>query len=152
MQREEHSLTGGGGIRIVYDAWTPQNQPLGVEGVVVLSHGMGEHAGRYHHVAARLVGLGLAVAAPDHRGHGRSGGKRLYLRRIDEFTADLHLLRLEVAARHPGVPFLLGHSMGGKIALDYALDHQDVAAPRWRSPGPRCCPATTSAPAMKSRR
>jgi alpha-beta hydrolase superfamily lysophospholipase len=121
MQREEHSLTGGGGVRIVYDAWTP----AGVEGVVVLSHGMGEHARRYDHVVARLGELGLAVYAPDHRGHGRSGGKRMYVRSIDEYTADLHLLFGEVATRHPGqVPFLLGHSMGAMIALAYALEHQ----------------------------
>jgi len=121
MQREEHSLTGGGGVRIVYDAWTPPS----VEGVVVLSHGMGEHARRYDHVVARLGELGLAVYAPDHRGHGRSGGKRLYVRGIDEYTADLHLLVGEIATRHPGqVPFLLGHSMGAMIALAYALEHQ----------------------------
>ena len=79
MQREEHSLTGDGGVSIVYDAWTPAS----VEGVVVLSHGMGEHARRYDHVVARLGELGLAVYAPDHRGHGRSGGKRMYVRSIE---------------------------------------------------------------------
>lgn len=121
MQRAEHSLTGGGGARIVYDAWTPAS----VDGVVVLSHGMGEHARRYDHVVARLGELGLAVYVPDHRGHGRSGGRRMYVRSIDEYTADLHLLFGEVAARHPGhVPFLIGHSMGAMIALAYALEHQ----------------------------
>ena len=88
---------------------------------------MAEHAGRYHHVAERLVGLGLRVAIPDHHGHGRSGGKRLRARDLSEFTADLETLRtLELVAGKP--TYLLGHSMGGEIALDYALDHQDVLA------------------------
>ena len=87
---------------------------------------MAEHAGRYHHVADVLVGLGLRVAIPDHRGHGRSGGKRLLVRDLSEFTADLETLRrLELVDGRP--TYLLGHSMGGEIALDYALDHQDVA-------------------------
>ena len=92
-----------------------------------MAHGVAEHAGRYPHVAERLVGLGLRVAVPDHRGHGRSGGKRLLARDLSEFTADLETLRrLEVVDGRP--TYLLGHSMGGEIALDYALDHQDLLA------------------------
>ncbi|WP_433604445.1 alpha/beta hydrolase [Dactylosporangium sp. CA-139114] len=122
MQREELALTGGGGVRIVYDAWQPE---AGATGVVVLAHGMGEHARRYDHVVERLGDLGLAVYAPDHRGHGRSEGKRLLARSISEYTRDLHVLFNEVRGRHPGqVPFLIGHSMGAMIALAYALDHQ----------------------------
>ncbi|WP_433089593.1 alpha/beta hydrolase [Dactylosporangium sp. CA-052675] len=122
MQREELALTGGGGVRIVYDAWLPE---AAATGVVVLAHGMGEHARRYDHVVERLGDIGLAVYAPDHRGHGRSEGKRLLARSISEYTRDLHVLFGEVRGRHPGqVPFLIGHSMGAMIALAYALDHQ----------------------------
>ncbi|MEE2032803.1 alpha/beta hydrolase [Rhodococcus chondri] len=123
MQHTEASFTGGNDTRIVYDVWSPDGATTGV---LVLSHGLGEHARRYDHVAERLTALGLVVYAPDHRGHGRSGGKRLRAREISEFTDDLDKLFDIAVDAHPQQPtFLLGHSMGGAIALAYALDHQD---------------------------
>ncbi|MEE2058626.1 alpha/beta hydrolase [Rhodococcus artemisiae] len=124
MQRTESSFTGGNSTRIVYDVWSPDNGE--VTGVVVLAHGLGEHARRYDHVAERLGSLGLVVFALDHHGHGRSGGKRLHAREMSEFTDDLDRLFDIATQAYPGLPvFLLGHSMGGAIALAYALDHQD---------------------------
>ena len=118
----EATFTGNHGTRIVYDVWTPDSDPVAV---VVLSHGFGEHARRYDHVVARLLDLGLAVYAPDHRGHGRSGGKRVELKQWSDYTDDLHRVFDIARTAHPGLPvYLLGHSMGGAIALDYALDHQ----------------------------
>lgn len=111
------------GTRIVYDVWRPDGAPTGI---LLLAHGLGEHARRYDHVVERLVGLGLVVYAPDHRGHGRSGGKRIELRDWSEFLEDLHRLSAIAAAENPGLRrFLLGHSMGGAIALSYALDHPE---------------------------
>lgn len=123
MQHTESSFTGGNGTRIVYDVWSPEDAPVAI---LVLAHGLGEHARRYDHVAERLTDLGIVVYAPDHRGHGRSGGKRLHARTMAEFTDDLDTLFDIATSSHPGLPaFLLGHSMGGAIALAYALDHQD---------------------------
>lgn len=122
MQHTESSFLGGYGTRIVYDLWSPGETPAGV---LILSHGLGEHARRYDHVAEHLTGLGLVVYALDHRGHGRSGGKRMHARAMREFTDDLDTLVDLATAEHPGLPvILLGHSMGGAIALAYALDHQ----------------------------
>ncbi|NLU84619.1 alpha/beta hydrolase [Rhodococcus sp. HNM0569] len=123
MDRREAAFTAADGTRIVYDMWTP---PGDVHGVLVLCHGVGEHARRYDHVAARLGELGLVVYAPDHRGHGRSGGKRVLLREWSDYLDDLDALFAVAKREHPDAPlFLLGHSMGGAIALTYALDHQD---------------------------
>lgn len=142
MQRTESSFSGGNCTRIVYDVWSPDNGE--VTGVLVLAHGLGEHARRYDHVAERLGSLGLVVFALDHHGHGRSGGKRLHAREMSEFTDDLDRLFDIATQAYPGLPvFLLGHSMGGAIALAYALDHQDRLTrshcpdPQWWSPPER---------------
>jgi alpha-beta hydrolase superfamily lysophospholipase len=125
--RKERSFDGVGGVRIVYDVWTPETEP---RGVVVLAHGLGEHARRYDHVAQRFGESGLITYALDHRGHGRSGGKRVYLRDISEYTNDFHTLVGIAAGEHPGLKLIvLGHSMGGAIVFAYGVEHPgDYAA------------------------
>jgi acylglycerol lipase len=124
VQRREESFVGQGNTTIRYDVWDTADPP---RGLLVISHGLGEHGRRYDHVAQRLAALGLRVAVPDHRGHGRSGGPRAGLRRFADYTDDLDaLFGLEQVEGAPR--FLLGHSMGGTIALDYALDHQQSLA------------------------
>jgi lysophospholipase len=119
--RTEAALTGNRDTRIVYDVWNPTGETLGT---LLISHGLGEHGRRYDHVAQRLCAVGLVVAVPDHRGHGRSDGPRAGLKRFSDFTDDLQ--RVFDAVAVPGRPaFLLGHSMGGTIALAYALEHAD---------------------------
>ena len=123
MERVEGSLTGPTGTTLFHQGWLPEGDPVAV---VMLCHGLGEHSGRYGNVVEALVPAGYAVHGLDHQGHGRSGGPRAHVRRYGDFLADLDVFRSHVAARHPGVPlFLLGHSMGGNIALGYALEHQD---------------------------
>jgi alpha-beta hydrolase superfamily lysophospholipase len=121
--RTERSFDGVGGVRIVYDVWTPDITP---RGVVVVSHGYAEHARRYDHVAERFGESGLVTYALDHRGHGRSGGKRVYLRDLSEYTDDFHTL-VGIAARgHPELKrVVLGHSMGGGIVFAYGVEHPD---------------------------
>ncbi len=121
--RSERSFDGVGGVRIVYDVWTPDAAP---RGVVVLSHGFGEHARRYDHVAQRFGESGLITYALDHRGHGRSGGKRVYLRDLSEYTDDFHTLVGIAAKDHPDLKrVVLGHSMGGGIVFAYGVEHPD---------------------------
>jgi alpha-beta hydrolase superfamily lysophospholipase len=119
--RTERTFLGAGGVRIVYDVWTPDTPP---RGVLVLAHGYGEHARRYDHVAQRFGAAGLVTYALDHRGHGRSGGKRVRVRHMSEYVADLRNLVAIATAEHPGVKrILLGHSMGGGIALAYGAQY-----------------------------
>lgn len=125
MTGSTSTFSGVGGTTIEYDVYEPDGRP---KGLVLVAHGLGEHRGRYAHVADRLTALGLKVAVPDHRGHGKSDGPRCDTRDVSDYTADLETLRKLTLV--DGAPtYLLGHSMGGLIALDYALDHQaDLAA------------------------
>jgi alpha-beta hydrolase superfamily lysophospholipase len=96
------------------------------ERVVVLSHGYGEHIGRYEHVASALVARGAAVYGPDHLGHGRSDGDPVLVTDFERVVDDLHRVVELARERHPGLPVVLvGHSMGGLIAVRYAQRHRD---------------------------
>jgi acylglycerol lipase len=76
-------------------------------------------------VASALVERGYAVHALDHRGHGRSEGKRVFVKSYDELQRDLLQFRRLVEQQHAGLPLVvLGHSMGGNLAIGHVLDHQ----------------------------
>jgi acylglycerol lipase len=121
--RTERTFDGIGGVRIVYDVWSPDIAP---RGVVVLSHGLGEHVRRYEHVAQRFGEDGLVTYALDHRGHGRSGGKRVLVKDLSEYTGDFDTLVGIATKEHPGCPrIVLGHSMGGAIVFAYGVERPD---------------------------
>jgi alpha-beta hydrolase superfamily lysophospholipase len=123
MEHVEGRLGGVDGVTLYWQGWLPESDP---RGLLLICHGMGEHSGRYLTVLDELVPDGWAVYGLDHRGHGRSAGTRVHVRDYAHFLADFDTFRHAVGARHPDLrPFLLGHSMGGQIALAYALDHQD---------------------------
>lgn len=111
------------GVRLQVREWLP------AEGghtrlVVCLVHGMGEHSGRYSHVADRLTEAGYPVLALDLRGHGKSQGKRGHAFSYELLMADLALLLNQAAERHPGrLLILYGHSMGGNLVLNYVIRH-----------------------------
>ena len=122
-QHRTGQLEGSKGLSLYWQAWLPEETP---RAVVVLAHGLAEHSGRYGHVAEHLVAHGYAVYALDHRGHGRSQGRRAQVGRMDYVVDDLHRFAAQVREDQPGKAFfLLGHSMGGGIALVYALQYQD---------------------------
>jgi alpha-beta hydrolase superfamily lysophospholipase len=97
---------------------------------LLLVHGLGEHAGRYDHVARQMADAGIDVHGYDHRGFGASGGSRAYVEHWTELHDDLEARLSAARAAMPGLPVVLyGHSMGGLIALGYVLADRDRPAP-----------------------
>ena len=122
MRELERRSPGARGLSLFWRLWLPDEGTP--RGRVLVAHGYAEHGGRYRHVGERLTAAGLSVVIPDHRGHGRSQGRPVSVVRFDDYVDDLHTVAAEVAAEWGEAPtVLLGHSMGGLIAVLYALRH-----------------------------
>ena len=118
----EGSFTGAKGRRVFTQSWLPEGSP---RDHVVLAHGYAEHSGRYDAVARSLTARGFAVHALDHHGHGKSAGARAVIERFAQADADIDTLVDKVRADSGlATVKLIGHSMGGSLALNYALNHQ----------------------------
>ncbi|MGE0253325.1 MAG: lysophospholipase [Alphaproteobacteria bacterium] len=119
---EEGVFDSVGGARIYRRSLRPAGPP---RAVLVICHGFNSHSGQYLWAMERFAAAGLAVHALDLRGRGRSGGARFHVGDIAEYVGDVAALVALAKARDPGLPvFLLGHSAGGVISCNYALDHQ----------------------------
>lgn len=114
MEHSEGKLTIPEGMCIYTQEWLPDVP----KAVVLLVHGLGEHSGRYAHVAQAFNQAGYAVLSFDMPGHGHSDGVRGH---IPSYDLVMKLIRQhldEAAARFPELPrFLYGHSMGGNMVL-----------------------------------
>ncbi len=92
-------------------------QPDAPRGSVLIAHGIGEHSGRYEHVGDYLVSRGYAVSSFDQRGFGGSTGRRAYVEQFDHYLDDV----ADQLEHLPNPTILLGHSLGGLMALAYTL-------------------------------
>ena len=100
--------------------WAP-TEGMPVKAVLVVVHGLGDHARRYVSLAQALNAQGVAVLAQDHRGHAGSGGARQRIDSVEQAVGDVERALQEAARRWPGVPLLLhGHSFGGLVATHVA--------------------------------
>src|SRR3954465_3121844 len=118
---EEGRFKGEAGLEIYWQAWLPEGAP---RATVVLAHGASEHGGRYAWTGEQLAARGYALYAIDHRGHGRSEGARAVIDRLRNAGEDVHTLVEKARARNPDRPLvLLGHSMGGCVAIADTIEH-----------------------------
>ena len=121
------TLTTADGLTLQLREWPCS----GARGTVLIVHGLGEHIGRYIHVAARLNGWGWNVAGHDQRGHGQSEGGRGKLATDDALLDDLARVIDSVRAAHAGPLVLLGHSMGGLVAARFCAEGMATGPAPW---------------------
>jgi len=125
MNHHEGTFLGAGGFNLYYQTWHPQGQ---TRAILVIVHGLGGHSDLYGNIVKHLVLKNYAVYSFDLRGHGRSPGKRGYINSWSEFRQDLQAFFQFITdqqGKHPC--FLLGHSLGGVIILDFILNCPQVA-------------------------
>lgn len=126
MKHDAFWLDASDHNRLFVNRWQPLGSP---KAVVMLSHGMAEHSGRYERLGLALAEAGYALYAHDQRGHGRTADHGVLGHYADQdgwnkVVGDLATLRAWIAQHHHGVPvFLLGHSMGSYIAQAYLMHH-----------------------------
>ena len=121
------SLTTADGLKLHVREWPCD----AARGSVLIVHGLGEHIGRYAHVAAQLLRCGHRVVGYDQRGHGASAGARGHLNQSDDLLRDLAVVIDAVRARRPGPLLLLGHSMGGLVAARMVAGALASPRPEW---------------------
>jgi alpha-beta hydrolase superfamily lysophospholipase len=127
MNEQEFRFEGADGTPIFAYRWLPSRS---VRGVLQVSHGMGEHALRYHEPLQPLLDAGIAIYANDHRGHGKTSPDALgdlgpggFAGLVDDMAVLSRLIRRE----NPGRKLvLMGHSMGSFAAQIYIADHSDL--------------------------
>jgi alpha-beta hydrolase superfamily lysophospholipase len=115
------------GLKLHWRRWPAEGAS---RGTVQIVHGLGEHSGRYPHVAAALNAGGWDVLAHDLRGHGRSEGKRGVIADSQVMLADVTLV-MDAGRLSSGLHVLLGHSMGGLIAARFVAERLSAAPAAW---------------------
>ena len=139
MKHYEFEWYGTDGKKVFAQVWQPDTG-LDIKASLCLVHGMGEHSGRYQHLARFFAKHGFGVVAFDLRGHGQSEGKRGHVQAYDILSDQVERCLEEASKRFPGEPkFMYGHSLGGNIVIDYCLRRN-----------PRVLGAVVSAPLLRT--
>lgn len=119
MKHFENKYRTPDNLDLFVQSWEPQDKP---KAVICLVHGLGEHSGRYAHLAEYLTGKGFAFTTFDLRGHGKSQGKMGHTSSYKALLDDIRVFLDKTSNQFPGLTqFLYGHSLGGNLVMNYAL-------------------------------
>ncbi len=123
MKHSEDYLTSFDELQLYYQVWRPDTD---AKAVVQVIHGFGEHSGRYLNIVNELIPRGYIVYVADHRGHGKSEGIQMYVKKFDHFVEDQRDFFNLIDQKEPNLPhFILGHSMGSIIGSLYTLKYPE---------------------------
>lgn len=130
-----------GDPKLYWQSHVPKDAPAQAT-TLVFVHGLAEHFGRYGYPIEYFTRLGWPCFGLDLRGHGRSGGRRVHIRRFSDYLEDVDSLITLVRRQRPEAPiFLIGHSMGGVVSILYAAERgQNLKGLVLSSPGLRAHP------------
>jgi len=114
------TFIGSSNNELFFQKWETDSAKL----KLVIVHGLGEHSGRYGNIIKKLDGRKVSIYSYDHRGHGRSAGKRGHIDSFADYINDLNIFIDHVRLQDDSLPIvLMGHSLGGLIAMRYALEY-----------------------------
>lgn len=123
MKHEGGNFQSADGLRLYYQTWQPDRSPVAR---LLIFHGLGEHSGRYGNVVDYFVPRGYGICALDLRGHGRSEGPRGHVQDFSRYLEDLRRFVERTRESQPDLStFMVGHSLGGLIALAYGLRYRE---------------------------
>ncbi|BAY62701.1 alpha/beta hydrolase fold protein [Calothrix brevissima NIES-22] len=121
----EDTFTGLEELALYYQSWLPEGK---FKAILVIVHGLGAHSSRFGNIIEQLLPKEYAIYAFDMRGNGRSPGQRGYINSWAEFREDLRIFIELIHNKYPDYPiFIMGHSLGGVVVLDYILRHPQEA-------------------------
>ena len=126
MKVQEYYWKTTDGLKLYGKYWTPDTA---IKGVLCIVHGMGEHIGRFEGMAEVMNQAGYAVIGYDHRGHGKSEGKRGHTPDYKLLLDAVGELLNKADELFPGkARVLYGHSMGGNVVANYVLQRKPIIA------------------------
>lgn len=118
---QEGTFRGANGAELFYRVYQTDYKP---KAAILAVHGLGDHSGGLQNLLLPLTENGYISYAIDLRGHGNSSGVRGYIQDWEDYRGDLNEFRQLVEASTPGLPlYIMGHSLGGVVSLDYVLHH-----------------------------
>lgn len=126
MTHTTGNFIGAEGLELFYRCRRPAGRS---KAVLVFVHGLSEHSGRYQFPIAYFTRRGFTLYAMDLRGHGLSGGTRGYAESLEHLLGDIRAFLKTVKEKEPGRKvFLVGHSFGGQLVLNYGALFPDSLA------------------------